>query len=120
MRYCSLREVTYRAQGYPQRGYAKWLVLGFLWAKLSQVLRTSSLQEAYIKLLERWNVDVENHLWGAIDNVFVASLNYWRKNRGKGAKALDPSTFFRNGLPPLFVPIPISQHRTNWLNPLAA
>jgi hypothetical protein len=95
-RYWALRKVTYIATGYPQRGYAKWLVLGFLWTRLSDLMRTRHDQEKFIRLIEQGNQQVEHPLLHAIEDIFKAALVYWQKNKGKGAKAQDPSTFFRN------------------------
>ncbi len=96
IRYWTMREVTYLASGYPERGYAKWLVLGFVWSKLSAILKSHTAQERYVYTLERGIKNVEDPLLQAIDKVFKSALNYWRKYRGKGARALDISTFFRN------------------------
>ncbi len=95
-RYWTMREVTYCAREYPQRGYAKWLVQWFVWSQLAPLIRSASAQDRFIHLIECEDHATERALIQAIDKVFVASLAYWRKNRGKGAKALDPSTFFRN------------------------
>ena len=95
-RYWAMRKVTYLALGFPQRGYAKWLVLGFLWSRLSDLLRSKSDLDRFIRFGERSNSAIERPLLRAIDEIFLAALAYWRKNRGKGATALDPSTFFRN------------------------
>jgi len=95
-RYWLMREVTYCARGYPERGYAKWLVLGFVWSHLSSLLRTDGAKEAFIRKMERGEKDLDLPLLRAVDKVFVAALRYWRKNRGKGAKAIDVSNFFRN------------------------
>ena len=35
-------------------------------------------------------------LFSAVEKTYQAALTYWRKNRGKGAKTMDVSTFFRN------------------------
>jgi hypothetical protein len=59
-------------------------------------LKSHSAQERYVYTLERGIKNVEDPLLQAIDKVFKSALNYWRKYRGKGARALDISTFFRN------------------------
>jgi len=95
-RYWAMREVTYCAGGYPQRGYAKWVVLGFVWSQLSPMLRSCANQERFVCRLQHNYDDIHPPLIRAINSVFVAALAYWRENRGKGAKAVDVSTFFRN------------------------
>ena len=44
-RYWLTREVSYCARGYPERGYAKWLVLNFVWAQIASTLRSCSAAE---------------------------------------------------------------------------
>lgn len=95
-RYWTMRDVTYCARGYPERGYAKWLVQWFVWSKLSPLLRSGMSQDRFIHGIERGNSDFEWPFVQAIGKVFAAVLSYWRKNRGKGARAVDVSTFFRN------------------------
>ena len=49
-RYCTLGAVTYAARGYPERGYAKWVVLNFLWARVAPVVRSDKPPNATNKL----------------------------------------------------------------------
>ncbi|MGH7774405.1 MAG: AIPR family protein [Candidatus Binatia bacterium] len=86
------RLVRYRASGYPDRAYAKWHAMHFLWRRLAPLLRKRSTAEAFRVTCERdnWN---ENVYW-AIDQVYLALLDFYRARRGKGAKATDVSTFF--------------------------
>jgi hypothetical protein len=93
IRYRLLREVNYRAHGYPERAYAKWVVLNFIWAKLAPLVRARAAAEIFRQTSEK-NVSPIGYLSSAIDKVFVASLKFYRAKRGKGATALDVSTFF--------------------------
>ena len=95
-RYWLMRAVTYVARGYPERGYAKWLVLGFVWSRLSPLLKTATTKDAFITRMEYATPDLSVPLDRALDRAFVAALNYWRSKRGKGATRIDVSTFFRN------------------------
>lgn len=95
-RYWLMRKVTSIARGYPERGYAKWLVLGFVWSRLFPLLKSKSAKEIFIQKMERGEQDLDFQLRQAIDKVFIAARKYWKQNRGIGTKAIDPSTFFRN------------------------
>jgi len=95
-RYWLMREVTYQARGFPERGYAKWLVLGFVWSKLATILRTKKNLITFRILCERQEVPLVDDLAIAIRKVFVASSRYYRENCGKGERAIDPSSFFRS------------------------
>lgn len=96
LRYWLMREVTYGAHGYPERGYAKWLVLGFLWTRLQPLLNTVAKKDNFIHKMERGDKDLDWPLFSAVEKTYQAALIYWGKNRGKGAKTIDISTFFRN------------------------
>lgn len=90
------REVTYCSTGYPERGYAKWLVLNFIWSNLAPLLRSSKHAEAFRIQEEKQANNLVTPLSKAIDKVFVVTLRFYRQYRGEGEKALDISTFFRS------------------------
>jgi hypothetical protein len=94
-RYHLMREVTYCARGYPDRGYAKWVVLSFVWKEMRSLVRNVRQAEAFRIACERQASSVVWPLNQAIDKVFVAALRYYRTNRGAGKKAEDASRFFR-------------------------
>ena len=96
LRYWLMRKVSYAAHGYPERGYAKWLVLGFIWSRLQPLLNTVAKRDNFIHKMECGDEGVDLPLFSAVKKTYQAALTYWRKNRGKGAKATDVSTFFRN------------------------
>ncbi len=91
-----MREVTYAAHGYPERGYAKWLVLGFMWSKLQPLLNAAAKRDNFIRKMERTDKDLDKPLLTAIDKTYQTAITYWKKNQGEGAKVTDVSTFFRN------------------------
>jgi hypothetical protein len=93
-RYWLSREVSYISKGYPERAYAKWLVLHFMWEKLAPLIRRKAVRSALIAAHER-NEAPLGHLSDAIERAFVAALKFYRAKRGKGARALDVSSFFR-------------------------
>jgi AIPR protein len=93
-RYWLMREVSYAAKGYPERAYAKWLVLHFMWSHLAAVVRSRAAADSFRNESEH-NGDSATVLNKAIHIVFNAALDFYRKKRGKGAKATDVSTFFK-------------------------
>lgn len=94
-RYWLMRQVSYCAWGYPERAYAKWLVLNFVWSKLQQLVRSRLNAETFERVCQRNDGDVLNPLLRAIGSAFVAALRLYRIKRGKGARALDVSTLFK-------------------------
>ena len=93
-RYWLMVDVGYVAMGYPERAYAKWLVLHFVWTHLASVIKGRRAAELFWKDCEReeW---ITAPLLKAISAVFVAAIAFYRHNRGKGARATDVSTFFK-------------------------
>ena len=90
-----MKEVEYTAKGYPERAYAKWLVLNFMWNEVSPFLGATSRRH---KFEQEWKIqrgDSIVSLWKAITEVFRAAIDFYRINRGKGDKALDVSAFFK-------------------------
>jgi len=94
-RYWLMRQVSYAARGYPERAYAKWLVLNFLWLSLEPACRARARSEVFRKGCEREEGRLLNPMYTAINSVFNAALQFYRRKRGKGKKALDVSTFFQ-------------------------
>ncbi len=93
-RYWLMRAVGYVARGYPERAYAKWLVTHFLWTYLKPELYAKSKQEIFRNENECWT----KTFWRLSDAATVAfrsALTFYRAKRGKGAKAIDVSTFFQ-------------------------
>jgi hypothetical protein len=84
--------VKYRASGYPDRAYAKWHALHFLWQRVSPMFRKRTVADSFRSTCERdaWS----NSIYRAIDQVYLGLLDFFRAKRGKGAKATDISTFF--------------------------
>jgi hypothetical protein len=93
-RYMLMGEVSYAARGYPERAYAKWLVLHFVWAQLAPSMRSRASVDRFRHAWEKGSWAL-NALWKANNSVFRAALQFYRENRGKGAKAADVSTFFK-------------------------
>jgi hypothetical protein len=93
-RYCTFCAVTYAARGYPERGYAKWVVLNFIWSRVAPLVRSKQAADCFHQSWFRsWGS--MQHLIAAVDAVFKAGLQFYRVRRGKGAKAIDVSSFFK-------------------------
>ncbi|HEY0701300.1 MAG TPA: AIPR family protein [Candidatus Acidoferrales bacterium] len=86
------RVVKNNASGFPDRAYAKWLVLHFVWKRLSKALLQKGVSTAFRSECERnrWN----RHLDTAVSQIYLATLKFYKTKRGKGAKAVDISNFF--------------------------
>ena len=97
-RYWLMKRVGTQAWGYPERKYAKWVVLNFVWPHLKPHVNARKGAEAFRGACERGE-DFLNHLDKAIKSAFVGALRFYRSKRGTGARAIDVSTFFkRKGL----------------------
>tara|TARA_B100002003_G_scaffold218239_1_gene219047 strand:- start:203 stop:1981 length:1779 start_codon:yes stop_codon:yes gene_type:complete len=97
-RYWLGRKVTDCAKGFPERGYAKWLVLSFIWSQIAPLVRSSRNAESFRVQAERPTSNLVDPLYSAINKTFVSVLRYYKQNRGSGATAVDVSTFFRHKL----------------------
>lgn len=93
-RYCTMAAVTYSARGYPERAYAKWVVLHFMWSRLAPLLRSRQAGENYHQAWFRVLHSVQ-HLIPPVNIMFNAALHFYRCRRGKGATAIDVSSFFK-------------------------
>lgn len=91
-RYWALRVVSYVSKENREYGYAKWLALHFLWRQLAPLLRKRSLAEAFVN---GYNSNIGSYAVWSTRPVFRAVLHFYRRRRGKGARALDVSTFFK-------------------------
>jgi hypothetical protein len=91
-RYWLGRHVAREAKGFPERAYAKWLVLHFMWQRLASVLTTKTLKQAF-------RTESERGLFRSLSKASAASYRsasaYYRANRGAGAAQIDPSSFFK-------------------------
>ncbi len=94
-RYWLMKEVEYASKGYPERAYAKWLVLNFMWGEVSTHLNSKSKRNMFENEWKIQRGDTVVNLWKAITEAFRAALDFYRLNRGKGDKATDVSSFFK-------------------------
>jgi len=81
-------------RGYPERAYAKWVVLHFIWSQIAHLVRSRIGGERFRKACEQ-DAPPIHPLSQGINVLFVAVLKFFRSKRGKGATAVDVSTFFQ-------------------------
>jgi hypothetical protein len=94
-RYWMMKHVTVGAKGYPDRAYAKWLVLSFVWDQFGREVSRRSISFRQVSESPSKYPKLIGPLDQAIDRVFISAIQFYRKRRGSGPKALDISTFFK-------------------------
>jgi AIPR protein len=94
-RFWLMKEVEFASKGYPERAYAKWLVLNFMWKEISQYLNSMSKRIVFEREWKIQKGDTVFFLWKANTEAFRAALDFYRFHRGKGDKATDVSSFFK-------------------------
>jgi len=95
-RYWSRRMVAFSSRGKPQRGYAAWMALHFLWSRLDPLLNTDRMSRGFWEGCAKSDERLTEPLDQAIDVIFVEVLAYYEANKGRGREAQDHSTFFRH------------------------
>jgi hypothetical protein len=95
--YWLMKRAELVARGYPERAYAKWVVLHFMWDMTGRDIGHHSTR--FIKACERYwlqdNQKILTALEKAINTAYITALEFYRKTReGSGPTAQDISTFF--------------------------
>jgi hypothetical protein len=90
-------KVGWRVVG-SEQGYARWLVLNFVWSQVGEKLRRPAFAS--------WFCESNRNYWThqsslyplllAIDVVFTVAMDFYRKNRRTDSGNLDASSFFRH------------------------
>jgi hypothetical protein len=90
--YWLARTVKRLASGYPDRSYAKWVVLNALWSRIGLEMKKRRLATTFREQCERnrWN----RHLDKAVGLLYRSAIEFYRSKRGSGATAVDISNFF--------------------------
>jgi uncharacterized protein YpmB len=96
--YRLFRIVSYAARGDIRLGYAKWLVLNFLWDAVGTELRRHSRQASFLYATEReyshWAI--LQPLYKALGQIYKGAMTFYQANKKtKEGSLLDPSTFFK-------------------------
>lgn len=94
-RYWMMKKVQLAAKGYPQRAYAKWLVLNFLWKELGHQIDSKISEKKFRVACETKNEKILNSLHYTIVSVYRAAIRFYNLNKGEGEEAKDESTFFQ-------------------------
>jgi hypothetical protein len=95
-RYWLMRAVTLHARGNPERTYARWVVLHFLWSEMGRDLRKRARAFRRVSESPRSYFELVSNLDRAVERVLLAAVKFYRVERGKGPSALDPSAFFNS------------------------
>lgn len=86
------RSLKRLAGGYPDRSYAKWVVLNVLWSRIGSEINNKRLATVFREDCERNGPN--RHLDKAVEQLYLAALAFYRSKRGIGATAVDVSNFF--------------------------
>lgn len=95
-RYWARKQVRLASLGKPQRGYAAWMALHFLWSRLGPELASEVSARRFWSRCAQRREALCKPLAQVIDVIFLELLDYYDANKGSGAGVLDHSTFFRN------------------------
>jgi hypothetical protein len=92
------RLVSYMARHDSRRGYARWLVLNFIWSQLAEHLRRKEIREKFRYMAERGKrYELQfTPLYAMADMIFVGVLAYYRANKRRDGKLQDESSFFKH------------------------
>ncbi len=92
------RLVSYRARGDSRRGYARWIVLNFIWSHLGQPLRRHEMRDKFRYAAERarsFEYELAS-LYTLADLVFTGAMAFYRANKRQDGKLQDESSFFKH------------------------
>ena len=91
------RFVRYHASGKPERAYARWLALHFVWSQVRGVIGHKPGRELFLRLAERSSYhEALTGLDRYVELVFQAASAFFKAKRGKGGAAKDASVFFKH------------------------
>jgi hypothetical protein len=92
------RAVSSRARTDSRRGYARLIVMNFIWSHLHPTFRRAELREKFRHASERQKYYQRelSILHRLTDSVFVAALAFYRANKRRDGKLLDESSFFKH------------------------
>jgi hypothetical protein len=86
------RIAKYEGSGYPDRAYAKWYALHFLWRYVHPLLYSKAGADYFRTSCERNRWPAPLH--AAADQVYRGLMDFYRIKKGKGPHAVDISNFF--------------------------
>jgi hypothetical protein len=95
-RYWLLQRVGKVVKGIPKQREGRWLVIHFVWSKLSPLIKGLAKARRFSEQCLRQDRDLIGPLDSAIRKVVVAALNFYAQNKGTGPDAVDVPTFFKS------------------------
>ena len=90
-------KVGWRVVG-SEQGYARWLVLNFVWSQVGEKLKRPAFASWFCQSNRNFNAHQSKlyPLLLAIDVVFTAAMDFYRRKRRSDSGNLDASSFFRH------------------------
>jgi hypothetical protein len=85
------------SKGDTPRGYARWLVLNFLWSRLNSTFKSKDTRDRFRYVVER-KATYQHELGPltiAIDLVYQSAMDFFKNNSKSSAVVLDESSFFK-------------------------
>lgn len=86
------RAVKHGGRGHRLKPYARWFVMHYMWDQLGPWLRRKTHAIQFRDDSER-NARIPP-LDGAITQIYLAALEFWRKHRGQGEDEMEIGTFY--------------------------
>jgi hypothetical protein len=93
-RYWLMREVGWSSKGTPERAYAKWLILNFMWSQISPLVNGKKKCRAFRRQCEQQADDLIVPLSSAIDLAFKQAQRFYVSQRS--TSKTDISTFYKS------------------------
>jgi hypothetical protein len=95
-RYWLLQRVAKVVKGNVRQREARWLVIHFVWSKLSPLIKGVAKARRFSEQCLRHDWDLIGPLDSAIRKVVNSALKFYARNKGIGSDAVDVSTFFKS------------------------
>jgi hypothetical protein len=96
-RYWLMKNVVGHARGNPERSYAKWVVVHFLWSELGQDIRKNARAFRMFNENSRRYPEIQEDLDRSIERALRAAVKFYRVERGsRDDGAFEPSGFFNS------------------------
>lgn len=92
------RLVSYFARNDSRRGYARGVVMNFVWAMFGQYMKRPEMREKFRRAAERsgnYNRELQP-LYKIAESTFSTALAFYRANKRRDGKLYDESTFFKH------------------------
>jgi hypothetical protein len=94
-KYWLMKQVHLVSRGYPERAYAKWVVINFAWGQLGTHINNGTSELKFRKICECKEQRILTIFHQYLTILYRSALQFYRVNRGKGDQAKDISTFFQ-------------------------